>query len=148
MKERKIRWQTKGRETIVFVAQIGRHHVVLEEDRKTGEVTRINETFNSVEAWLSYMSTIEDRMHKMLWNSEAPPEREDDMFCMRPGEPYVTNLKHPVIAALMEDYRSGNNIPHGDQLSDRQRREFDRMAVEYIHRGVPKDIIDSMLYGK
>lgn len=148
MKERKIRWQTKGRNMAIFVVQTGCHYTVLEENLQTGEVTRLFETFSSVEAWVCYIEAVEQQMHKVLWEKEAPPEYEENMFSTRNGERYVTNLKHPVMAALMEDYRSGNNIPHGDQLSDRQRREFDRMAVEYIHRGVPKDIIDSMLYGK
>ena len=145
MNERKVRWQTKGRDTIIMVIQTGRHHVILEEDRKTGELRRAGETFSSVEAWVGYMSLVEQRVHKTLWAEEAPPAREDEMLRMEKGEPYVTNLRHPVIAGLMEDYRRGNGIPHGDQLSDKQRREFDRMAVEYLHPGVPQEIINSML---
>lgn len=148
MNERKARWQTAGARSIIACVQTGRHFVVIEENRETGEVSRISETFSPVEAWNSYNDTVSLRVAEKLRSSEAPPEREDTMFCFRRGEPYVTNLRHPVIAGLMEDYRRGNRIPHGDQLSDRQRREFDRMAVEYLHPGVPREIVDSMLRGQ
>lgn len=148
MKERKVRWQTAGAQSIIACVQTGRHFVVIEENKQTGEVVRISETFSPVEAWNSYIGTVAFRVSEKLRRDEAPPEREDTMFRLRAGEIYITNLRHPVIEQMMEDYRAANGIPHGDQLSDRQRKAFDRMAVEYLHPGVPREIIDSMLRGE
>lgn len=148
MNERKVRWQTAGARSIIACVQTGRHFAVIEEDRETGEVSRISETFSPAEAWNSYNDTVSLRVAEKLRCSEAPPEREDTMFLFRQGERHVTSLRHPVIAELMDDYRRGNGIPHGDPLSDRQRREFDRMVVEYLHPGVPREIVDSMLRGQ
>ncbi|MBE6767375.1 MAG: hypothetical protein E7549_00515 [Ruminococcaceae bacterium] len=145
MNERKVRWQTAGARSIIACVQTGRHFVVIEENRETGEVSRISETFSAEEAWNAYNDTIALRVARNLRANEAPPAPEDGMFRMAKGEPYVTNLQHPVIAGLMEDYRRGNGIPHGDQLSDRQRQEFDRMVVEYLYIEVPKEILNSML---
>ncbi len=148
MKERKIRWQTKGTKSSIKCVQTGRHFEVIEENRETGEVRHVSESFNAVRAYLSYANCVEVRMVKALCATDPTPTAEEGMITICDGKPYTTNLKHPLIAELMEDFCDANGFPSNYPLTDQQRKQFDRMVVEYLNPGTSSQILESIVCQK
>jgi hypothetical protein len=42
----------------------------------------------------------------------------------------------------MEDYRAGKRIPAGHPITEAQRREFDRLVIEFMAPDLPREIVE------
>lgn len=145
MRETKLRWRSKGTETTVACFQTGEHYILWECNNASGEMTKLGETFGELEAFVMYIQAIEIRASRPMREAlKTRPRMDESMRTISAGGRHVTNLQNDVIRSLMDDYRTAHRIGVGDQLSDAQRREFDRMAVEYLCPDLPKQITSKM----
>lgn len=145
MRETKLRWRSKGRETTVACFQTGEHYILWECNNDSGEMTKLGENFGELEAFLMYMAVVEARASRPMREAlKTRPRMDASMRVLKGDSKHVTNVQNDVIRSLMDDYRAAHRIGVGDQLSDAQRREFDRMATEYLCPDLPKQITSKM----
>lgn len=61
---------------------------------------------------------------------------------------YIANLQHDIIREEYNAFRRVLGIRHGDPMSDRQRRDFDRLMVKkYAKKETPPERTRFVLQG-
>lgn len=142
VKELTVRWKAKGSKTTIACFQCGEHFSVREVDMETHQDTLISQTFSEEEAWLSYTELLQARMQKVLHerDKERRPEDAREGLVLKAGLGHITDLQHPFITQLYEDYRDGNRMRHGDALTKEERHTFDLMVLEFLWPDMPEEI--------